>query len=120
MPMPISFAQETLTSLVALLIEQFPEQYNQDVYNRLEQDKNNPATNIGKIAQAVAMSDFVAEVLQKQPHFLHQWWQQTPVLADCAHYSARLNILLSQTADEEQLYKTLRQFRNREMANLSF
>ncbi len=120
MLMPISFAQETLTSLVALLIEQFPEQYNQDVYNRLEQDKNNPATNIGKIAQAVAMSDFVAEVLQKQPHFLHQWWQQTPVLADCAQYSARLNLLLSQTADEEQLYKALRQFRNREMANLSF
>ncbi|EJS91353.1 bifunctional glutamine-synthetase adenylyltransferase/deadenyltransferase, partial [Pasteurella multocida subsp. multocida str. Anand1_cattle] len=53
----------------------------------------------------------------KQPHFLHQCWQQCPRLQDCEQYAERLTPLLAQVENEEQLYKVLRQFRHREMAN---
>lgn len=120
MSIPISAVADTLNLFAERLTEYFPAQYAADIYHKIEQEQHNAATNIGRIAQAVAMSDFVADVLQKQPQFLHQWWLQTPVLADCTRYFERLNLLLSQVTDEQQLYKTIRQFRHREMANLSF
>ncbi|TNH25660.1 bifunctional [glutamate--ammonia ligase]-adenylyl-L-tyrosine phosphorylase/[glutamate--ammonia-ligase] adenylyltransferase [Testudinibacter sp. TR-2022] len=66
------------------------------------------------------MSDFVAEVLHKQPHLVAQWAQQPPSLQTCADYPARLQAELADITTEEQLYTLLRQFRNREMAALSF
>ena len=120
MPMPIALAENNLNALAKILIEHFPEQYNQTVFQIIQQDKENMNTSIGKIAQAVIMSDFVTECLKKQPHFLHEWWQKTPELADCDNYPERLHDLLQHIQNDEDLYKALRQFRNREMANLSF
>ncbi|HBO39261.1 MAG TPA: bifunctional glutamine synthetase adenylyltransferase/deadenyltransferase, partial [Pasteurellaceae bacterium] len=120
MSMPITPFENMLTQFATQLIEHYPEQYNQAIYSQIQQDKENIESNIGRIAQAVAMSEFVAETLQKQPHFLHQCWQQTPVPSDCERYSERLSELLATTENEEQLYKLLRQFRNCEMAKLSF
>ena len=120
MPMPIALAENNLNALAEILIEHFPEQYNQTVFQIIQQDKENINTSIGKIAQAVTMSDFVTECLKKQPHFLHEWWQKTPELADCDNYPERLHALLQHVQNDEALYKALRQFRNREMANLSF
>ena len=120
MPMPIALAENNLNAFAEILIEHFPEQYNQTVFQIIQQDKENLNTSIGKIAQAVTMSDFVTECLKKQPHFLHEWWQKTPELADCDNYPERLHDLLQHVQNDEDLYKALRQFRNREMANLSF
>ena len=43
-----------------------------------------------------------------------------PQFSDCQHYTSRLADQLSTIQNEEQLYKTLRDFRNQEMAKLSF
>ncbi|MDU5805796.1 MAG: bifunctional [glutamate--ammonia ligase]-adenylyl-L-tyrosine phosphorylase/[glutamate--ammonia-ligase] adenylyltransferase, partial [Haemophilus parainfluenzae] len=64
--------------------------------------------------------NFLEKVLKKQPHFLAQWWQTPPQFSDCQHYASRLADQLSAIQNEEQLYKTLRDFRNQEMAKLSF
>ena len=58
--------------------------------------------------------------LKKHPHFLSQWWQTPPQFSDCQHYTSRLADQLSTIQNEEQLYKTLRDFRNQEMAKLGF
>lgn len=120
MSMPVSFAESSLQQLAETLLQHFPEQYDQAIFALIQRDQQDPNSNIGKIAQAVAMSDFVAECLQKQPHFLHQWWLKTPELADCDAYADRLQVLLDEVSSEEMLYKTLRRFRNRETAKLSF
>ncbi|MGC6377126.1 bifunctional [glutamate--ammonia ligase]-adenylyl-L-tyrosine phosphorylase/[glutamate--ammonia-ligase] adenylyltransferase [Bisgaard Taxon 45] len=120
--MSFSFSQVdvTLNQLAQQLIEHFPAQYNTLIFQQIEKDKTHPTSNIGQLYCAIAMSDFFAETLQKQPHFLHQCWQQCPRLSDCADYSARLTPLFAEVETEEQLYKVLRQFRHREMAKLSF
>ncbi|TNH05452.1 bifunctional [glutamate--ammonia ligase]-adenylyl-L-tyrosine phosphorylase/[glutamate--ammonia-ligase] adenylyltransferase [Testudinibacter sp. TR-2022] len=75
---------------------------------------------LSQLNTALAMSDFVVEVLHKQPPLLAQWAQQPPSLQTCADYPARLQAELANITTEEQLYTLLRQFRNREMAALSF
>ncbi|TNG92790.1 bifunctional [glutamate--ammonia ligase]-adenylyl-L-tyrosine phosphorylase/[glutamate--ammonia-ligase] adenylyltransferase [Pasteurellaceae bacterium USgator11] len=75
---------------------------------------------LSQLNTALAMSDFVAEVLHKQPQLLAQWAQQPPSLQTCTDYPARLQAELADITTEEQLYTLLRQFRNREMAALSF
>ena len=77
-------------------------------------------TPIGQINYAISLSDFLEKVLKKHPHFLAQWWQHPPQFSDCQHYASRLADQLSTIQNEEQLYKTLRDFRNQEMAKLSF
>ncbi|WP_439259281.1 bifunctional [glutamate--ammonia ligase]-adenylyl-L-tyrosine phosphorylase/[glutamate--ammonia-ligase] adenylyltransferase [Lonepinella sp. BR2930] len=74
---------------------------------------------LDKLNHAVAMSDFLLEVFKKQPHFLAECLENLPELPDGDHYFPRLNNELDQTDSEEQFYKVLRQFRNREMAVLS-
>ena len=61
MPMPIALAENNLNALAEILIEHFPEQYNQTVFQIIQQDKENINTSIGKIAQAVTMSYLVTE-----------------------------------------------------------
>ncbi|KAE9527111.1 bifunctional [glutamate--ammonia ligase]-adenylyl-L-tyrosine phosphorylase/[glutamate--ammonia-ligase] adenylyltransferase [Testudinibacter aquarius] len=75
---------------------------------------------LSQLNTALAMSDFVVEVLHKQPQLLAQWAQQPPSLQTCTDYPARLQAELADITTEEQLYTLLRQFRNREMAALSF
>lgn len=111
---------EPLTQLAELLLLHFPEQYSSNIFQHIQQDKENLNTSIGRIAYAVSMSDFFAEVLKKQPHFCHQCWQTPPVFSDCNHYFQRLASLLAEVSDETQFYQVLRQFRYREMAKLSF
>ena len=73
-----------------------------------------------QLQTALSLSDFVTEVLQKQPELLLQWWQTPPALENCNRYAERLGLLLADVEQEELLYQVLRQFRNREMAALSF
>ena len=73
-----------------------------------------------RINYAISLSDFLEKVLKKHPHFLAQWWQTPPQFSNCQHYASRLADQLSTIQNEEQLYKTLRNFRNQEMAKLSF
>ncbi|MBV6523829.1 bifunctional [glutamate--ammonia ligase]-adenylyl-L-tyrosine phosphorylase/[glutamate--ammonia-ligase] adenylyltransferase [Ursidibacter maritimus] len=80
--------------------------------------QNNP--QISPLITAIAMSDFVATQLQKQPELLVQWLVKSPSIADCDHYSQRLQAVLSGVENEEQLHSALRRFRHREMATLSF
>ncbi|MDU8924391.1 bifunctional [glutamate--ammonia ligase]-adenylyl-L-tyrosine phosphorylase/[glutamate--ammonia-ligase] adenylyltransferase [Pasteurellaceae bacterium LIM206] len=119
MCLSISAFRPTLERLTQLLSEQFPERYPPDLIRRISTDFENLGTPVGRIARAVAMSDFVAEVLQKQPQFLADCWEHTPTLQDCSHYKERIESLLAETASEEQLYKVLRRFRYRETAKLS-
>ncbi|WP_439257692.1 bifunctional [glutamate--ammonia ligase]-adenylyl-L-tyrosine phosphorylase/[glutamate--ammonia-ligase] adenylyltransferase [Lonepinella sp. BR2271] len=74
---------------------------------------------LDKLNHAVAMSDFVFEVFKKQPHFLAKCLDVLPELPDGEQYFTRLHHELNQIDNEEQFYKTLRQFRNREMSILS-
>ncbi|MGX2967848.1 bifunctional [glutamate--ammonia ligase]-adenylyl-L-tyrosine phosphorylase/[glutamate--ammonia-ligase] adenylyltransferase [Ursidibacter sp. B-7004-1] len=80
--------------------------------------QNNP--QISPLITAMAMSDFVTTQLQKQPELLAQWLAKSPTIADCDHYSQRLQAVLSAVENEEQLHSVLRRFRHREMATLSF
>ncbi|OOF88501.1 bifunctional glutamine synthetase adenylyltransferase/deadenyltransferase [Rodentibacter ratti] len=109
-----------LTALGTILCQSFPDMDSHDIAQQIQQyqqDKNHP---IGKLGYAVAMSDFVEKVLQKQPHLLAQWWEKSPTFADSEQYSARLNNQLSGISHEAEFYKALRVFRNTEMAKLSF
>ncbi|MDG2962776.1 bifunctional [glutamate--ammonia ligase]-adenylyl-L-tyrosine phosphorylase/[glutamate--ammonia-ligase] adenylyltransferase [Exercitatus varius] len=107
----LSAFEPSLNRLAAGLTERFPEQFPADFAAR---NANTPL-----MLQTIAMSDFVEKVWQNQPHFLAECWQTLPTLADCEKYSERLSALLAQTETEEQLYRVLRRFRNREMAKLS-
>ncbi|HEH9770546.1 TPA: bifunctional [glutamate--ammonia ligase]-adenylyl-L-tyrosine phosphorylase/[glutamate--ammonia-ligase] adenylyltransferase [Pasteurella multocida] len=120
MSFPLAHVDANLNQLAKQLIAHFPEQYQDQIFQHIATDKEKPTSNIGQLRYAIAMSDFFAETLQKQPHFLHQCWQQCPRLQDCEQYAERLTPLLAQVENEEQLYKVLRQFRHREMAKLSF
>ncbi|KGQ69870.1 glutamine-synthetase adenylyltransferase [Chelonobacter oris] len=73
-----------------------------------------------QLETALALSDFVFEVLRKQPDLLSRWRQTPPSLQTCSNYAERLAAELQEIHEEEQLYRVLRQFRNREMAALSF
>ncbi|MGV6988693.1 bifunctional [glutamate--ammonia ligase]-adenylyl-L-tyrosine phosphorylase/[glutamate--ammonia-ligase] adenylyltransferase [Testudinibacter sp. P80/BLE/0925] len=73
-----------------------------------------------QLQTALSLSDFMSDVLHKQPHLVAQWAQQPPSLQSCADYPARLQAELARVETEEQLYALLRRFRNREMAALSF
>ncbi len=107
----LSAFEPSLNRLAAGLTERFPERFPPNFAAR---NANTPL-----MLQAIAMSDFVEKVWQNQPHFLAECWQTIPTLADCEKYSERLSALLAQTETEEQLYRVLRRFRNREMAKLS-
>ncbi|EIJ70151.1 bifunctional [glutamate--ammonia ligase]-adenylyl-L-tyrosine phosphorylase/[glutamate--ammonia-ligase] adenylyltransferase [Pasteurella bettyae] len=120
MSMPISTFQATLTQLAELLIEQFPDQCNKQLYKDVIDQQQDLNTPIGRLVQAIAMSDFVVEIFKKQPHFLWECWQTSPSLSDCENYTSRLTLILNTVTDETGLYKALRQFRNREMVKLSF
>ncbi|UEA17744.1 bifunctional [glutamate--ammonia ligase]-adenylyl-L-tyrosine phosphorylase/[glutamate--ammonia-ligase] adenylyltransferase [Pasteurella canis] len=120
--MPFALAQfdHALKQLAENLLQNFPEHYNTSIFQQIAQQKNDPQTAIGQLYTAICFSDFFTETLKKQPHFLHQCWQNPITLSDCSDYTERLTKYLSTIESEEQLYKILRQFRNREMAKLSF
>ncbi|MGR3808755.1 bifunctional [glutamate--ammonia ligase]-adenylyl-L-tyrosine phosphorylase/[glutamate--ammonia-ligase] adenylyltransferase [Pasteurella testudinis] len=73
-----------------------------------------------QLQTALSLSDFLSEVLHKQPHLVAQWAQLPPSLQTCTDYPARLQAKLIAVESEEQLHALLRRFRNREMAALSF
>lgn len=76
-------------------------------------DENHP------LVKAVTMSDFVAEILKKQPDLLAQWLVELPTLASSGNYAERLAELLTTVEDEAELHRQLRLFRHRELAALS-
>lgn len=78
------------------------------------------SVQIRLLATAMAMSNFVAQTLQKQPELLKQWWENLPTAASCDNYAERLREVLNEVADEDELSRVLRLFRHREMATLSF
>ena len=88
--------------------------------NQIQQYQQNLSHPMRRLGYALAMSDFVKKVLQKHPHLLAQWWENSPPFTDCDHYAARLTAQLDGISDNAHFYKTLRQFRNIEMAKLSF
>lgn len=117
-------AEERLMQCANCLIEHFPEQFvstqnGTALFQQIQQDKNNLQSHIGKLGYGLCLSDFVFETMQKQPHFLLQCWENFPTFADYDHYATNLQNILKETETEEQLYRTLRQFRAREMAKLS-
>ena len=85
-----------------------------------------PLTLSQKIAEnpsfvnAISMSSFVKRTLLSQPELLGQWLENLPTKSDCQHYAERLATVLQSVQDEEQLGRSLRLFRHREMAMLSF
>lgn len=97
--------------LLEQLQKHFPQQYQTDFVNQLI---------ASPLAYAIEMSDFLLDVLLKQPDFL---WQiiQTPIQFEhCQNYQQRLKQILEPVQEEQQLYQQLRHFRNREMAKLSY
>lgn len=78
------------------------------------------SVQIRLLATAMAMSNFVAQTLQKQPELLKQWWENLPTAASCDNYAERLREVLNEVVDEDELSRVLRLFRHREMATLSF
>ena len=110
---------DKLHSLAEVLIHSFPEKFDSTLFEQIEQQKTDPTTNIGQMAVAVAMSDFVAEAWQKQPAFLAKCWEKLPHFEDCDQYAERLDEVLQHVQTEEQLYRELRLFRAREMVKLS-
>ncbi|OOF59784.1 bifunctional [glutamate--ammonia ligase]-adenylyl-L-tyrosine phosphorylase/[glutamate--ammonia-ligase] adenylyltransferase [Rodentibacter myodis] len=112
--------EQKLNALGTTLCQSFPEIDSAHLSHNIQQsypDRNHP---IGQLGYAVAMSDFVEKVLQKQPHLLAQWWEKSPTFSECDQYSTRLAHQLSKISDEAEFYKTLRIFRHIEMAKLSF
>ena len=112
--------EQKLHALGTLLCQSFPEIDAHQLNQHIQQyafDENHP---IGQLGYAVAMSDFVENVLQKQPHLLAQWWEHSPTFAACDEYSTRLNARLATVANSTALNNALRVFRNTEMAKLSF
>ncbi|MCK3655644.1 bifunctional glutamine synthetase adenylyltransferase/deadenyltransferase [Pasteurellaceae bacterium Macca] len=75
--------------------------------------------NITPLVQGIALSDFVAEQLNKQPELLRDWLRSPPTLADCGNYGERLAQWLTGVEEEETLRCQLRLFRHQEMARLS-
>ena len=110
---------DKLRSLAEVLIHSFPEKFDSTLFEQIEQQREDPTTNIGQMAVAVAMSDFVAEAWQKQPAFLAKCWEKLPHFEDCDQYAERLDEVLQHVQTEEQLYRELRLFRAREMVKLS-
>ncbi|MDP0203850.1 bifunctional [glutamate--ammonia ligase]-adenylyl-L-tyrosine phosphorylase/[glutamate--ammonia-ligase] adenylyltransferase [Glaesserella parasuis] len=75
---------------------------------------------IPPLIKAIAMSDFVAQQLQKQPELLTAWLEKSPEIQDGERYAERLQAVISTVKNEEELQRELRRFRHREMATLSF
>ena len=94
---------DKLCSLAEVLIHSFPEKFNSTLFEQIEQQREDPATNIGQMAVEVAMSDFVAEAWQKQPAFLAKCWEKLPHFEDCGQYAERLDEVLQHVQTEEQL-----------------
>ena len=46
---------DKLHSLAEVLIQSFPEKFDSTLFEQIEQQREDPATNIGQIAVAVAM-----------------------------------------------------------------
>ena len=108
-----------LTPFIAQLTQHFPAVQEVQLQQQLLQASQDSTHHLNQLAYAVMMSDFLAETLQKQPHFLYQCWHALPQLTDCDTYAQRLKNQLEQCDNEENLYCTLRRFRNLEMAKLS-
>ncbi|MCQ9121433.1 bifunctional glutamine synthetase adenylyltransferase/deadenyltransferase [Rodentibacter pneumotropicus] len=115
-----SLIEQKLTVLGTIMCQSFPDMDANAISQQIKQYQKDKSHPIGGLGYAVAMSDFVEKVLQKQPHLLAQWWKKSPTFADCEQYSARLNNQLSDIFHEAEFYKALRVFRNIEMAKLSF
>ncbi|OOF43650.1 bifunctional glutamine synthetase adenylyltransferase/deadenyltransferase [Rodentibacter rarus] len=115
-----SLIEQKLTALGSILCQSFPETDIHVITQHIQQYQQEKSHPIGRLGYAVAMSEFVEKVLQKQPHLLAQWWEKSPTFAEYEQYSARLNNQLANISDEVAFYKTLRIFRNIEMAKLSF
>ena len=120
MALSLPLSTEKLIQLGEVLCQYFPEMNLDELTQQIERDATDLTTPIGQINYAISLSDFLEKVLKKQPHFLAQWWETPPQFSDCQHYASRLADQLSTIQNEEQLYKTLRNFRNQEMAKLSF
>ena len=120
MALSLPLSTEKLIQLGEVVCQHFPEMNLDEITLQIERDAIDLKTPIGQINYAISLSDFLEKVLKKQPHFLAQWWQHPPQFSDCQHYDSRLANQLSTIQNEEQLYKTLRDFRNQEMAKLSF
>ena len=120
MALSLPLSTEKLIQLGEVLCQHFPEMNLDKITQQIERDETALTTAIGQINYAISLSDFLEKVLKKHPHFLAQWWQTPPQFSDCQHYASRLAEQLSTIQNEEQLYKTLRDFRNQELAKLSF
>lgn len=120
MLLPTSQLANALNQLTEMLTQHFPRQISTEVYQRIIDHQQDLDSDIGKLVYAIAMSDFFAEVLRKQPDFLLSCWQQAPNFSACNDYPHRLSQILANITDEAELYRALRQFRYQEMAKLSF
>ena len=112
--------EQKLQYLGTILCQSFPELSPEKTLDAIQQNSNHPELPVYQLGYAMTMSDFVEKVLQKYPHLVKQWWEKSPCFADCSAYIERLNRELANVHDETALYQTLRQFRNIEMAKLSF
>lgn len=120
MALSLPLSTEKFIQLGEVFCQHFPEMNLDEITQKIERDATDFTTPIGHINYAISLSDFLEKVLKKHPHFLAQWWQTPPQFSDCQHYASCLADQLSTIQNEEQLYKTLRDFRNQEMAKLSF
>ncbi|WP_424410032.1 bifunctional [glutamate--ammonia ligase]-adenylyl-L-tyrosine phosphorylase/[glutamate--ammonia-ligase] adenylyltransferase [Pasteurella sp. PK-2025] len=120
MPFALTHFDNQLQQLAETLIQHFPEYEKDSLFAQLTQQKQDLHSPIGQLYRAVSLSDFFAESLKKQPHFLRQCWQQPPRFEDCTDYPTRLTQALAHIDNEADFYRVLRQFRYREMAKLSF
>lgn len=72
------------------------------------------------LVNAVAMSDFLFDTLQKQPQLLQEWLSHPPCIDEGNQYANKLALELNNVRQESDLHRLLRQFRHRELARLSY
>ncbi|AUI65452.1 MULTISPECIES: bifunctional [glutamate--ammonia ligase]-adenylyl-L-tyrosine phosphorylase/[glutamate--ammonia-ligase] adenylyltransferase [Glaesserella] len=78
------------------------------------------SAQIQPLVTAMAMSEFVVQQLQKQPELLKAWLEKSPTIDDCDYYAERIQAVISEIKNEDELHRELRRFRHREMVMLSF
>ncbi|OOF70011.1 bifunctional [glutamate--ammonia ligase]-adenylyl-L-tyrosine phosphorylase/[glutamate--ammonia-ligase] adenylyltransferase [Rodentibacter caecimuris] len=111
--------EQKLHHLAQIIHQHFPEYSLEYLYLNIQQNQQDLSSTIGQLAYAIKLSEFVEKTLQNQPHFLLQCWNHFVYLPNENSYADKLNEEVKHIQDENELYRILRHFRDREMAVLS-
>ncbi|MBE2895169.1 bifunctional [glutamate--ammonia ligase]-adenylyl-L-tyrosine phosphorylase/[glutamate--ammonia-ligase] adenylyltransferase [Spirabiliibacterium falconis] len=104
------------TSPLSTLLQHLQHTQTREQMHAIECTLNRPAYR-AQLSHALALSPFVMRVLQQHPELISHWQSRSHMER---MYNEELDAKLSTIENETELHRTLRQFRHREMAYLSF